>query len=167
MLHYQGLFLFNQNQITMNKSLILLIIPLFFSLAQMNAQTTYTIGDTEYIYGQTYETTGMPKVKRSSANRQAFLDSRGLEHVPYGYEVDHIIPLSRGGTDSPLNMQLLTIESHARKTAMERSSSSIFYTNPSFPSSSFGSTSARIMQTGPRGGQYYINSSGNKVYSRK
>lgn len=151
----------------MNKSILLLCIALLLSLMTAKAQSTYTIGDTEYLFGQTYETTGLPKVKRSSGNRQSFLDSRGLEQVPYGYEVDHIIPLSKGGADSPSNMQLLTIEAHARKTAMERSSSPIFYTNPSIPSSSFKSTSARIMQSGPRGGQYYINSSGNKVYSRK
>jgi 5-methylcytosine-specific restriction endonuclease McrA len=27
-----------------------------------------------------------------------------------GYEVDHIVPLSRGGADKPSNMQWLTIQ---------------------------------------------------------
>lgn len=147
----------------MNKSLFLIIFTLLVSLMEATAQSTYQIGDTQYLIGKTYETTRLPKVKRSSSNRQAFLESRGLDQVPEGYEVDHIIPLFRGGTDSPSNMQLLTREQHAQKTARERSSTRSFQSSPMYPVSS----STRIYQTGPRGGQYYINSSGNKVYSRK
>lgn len=151
----------------MNKSFFFLLLSLVFSMANANAQTTYSVGDTEYLLGDTYESTGLPKVKRSSANRQTFLESLGLDRVPDGYEVDHITPLFQGGTDSPWNMQLLTKEQHAQKTARERSSSRSFHSSspimPSYPSTS----STRIYQTGPRGGQYYINASGNKVYSRK
>ncbi len=36
-----------------------------------------------------------------------------------GYEVDHIVPLARGGADKPSNMQWLTIPAHKRKTRWE------------------------------------------------
>ncbi|MBK7385146.1 MAG: HNH endonuclease [Flavobacteriales bacterium] len=143
------------------------------------AQDTYSVGSTEYYYNRTYSTTGLPMVKRSEANRAAFLRSQGYASVPIGYEVDHIIPLSQGGTDDPSNMQLLTIEEHDRKTAQERarSTSTTYRSVPSYRSSysptpryttptSYG-TPNRTIQTGPRGGQYYINRNGNKTYIRK
>lgn len=70
--------------------------------------------------GENYKTTGMPKVKRNSGAKDSFLKSRGYEKVPQGYEVDHIIPLSKGGQDDPSNMQLIPKEMHKQKTANER-----------------------------------------------
>ncbi len=147
------------------------------------AQETYTIGNTEYFYGRTYATTGKPVVKRSETNKREFLSSYGLSETPEGYEIDHIKPLSEGGTDDPSNMQLLTVEQHKTKTAQERTnrSNSTYYprtytrtstyvnqySNPSstttLPSSSIGSN-GKTIYTGSWGGKYYINSSGNKVY---
>ena len=147
-------------------SLPLLLLTGLFSPSAV-AQSTYTIGGTEYYIGKYYSTTGQPVVKRSSSARQEFLHSRGFETVPTGFEVDHIRPLSQGGADESWNMQLLTIEEHARKTASERSSSTVVF--PSWtPTTTFSSgTGGQLIQTGPRGGQYYINSSGNKTYIRK
>lgn len=94
--------------------------------------STYTVGKTEYIKGQYYSTTGKPKVVRSASNKKAFLQSRGYTSTPYGYEIDHIIPLSQGGSDAPSNMQLLTIEQHRAKTARERArtASNISFSRP-------------------------------------
>lgn len=143
------------------------------------AQNTYTVGSTEYYYDRTYSTTGLPMVKRSESNRSAFLRSYGYSSVPYGYEVDHIVPLSQGGSDDPSNMQLLTIEEHDRKTARERArnTSTTYHSMPSYRSShtqtpkytapSSYYTPSRTIYTGSRGGQYYINSNGNKTYIRK
>lgn len=143
------------------------------------AQRTYTVGSTEYYKDRTYSTTGLPMVKRSEANRSAFLRSHGYSSVPNGYEVDHIVPLSQGGTDDPSNMQLLTIEEHDRKTARERArnTSTTYRSVPSYRSSYSQTprytvptgfdTPGRTIYTGPRGGQYYINSNGNKTYIRK
>jgi hypothetical protein len=75
---------------------------------------------TNYIYGETYKTTGNTKVKRNSTAKKEFLKKNGYNNLPYGYEVDHIKPLSEGGTDTPDNMQLITKESHKIKTADER-----------------------------------------------
>lgn len=162
----------------MNIKILVLTFSIFLSYS-LQAQETYTVGSTEYYYNQTYSTTGKPKVKRSEANKKAFLKQQGYSETPYGYQIDHIIPLSQGGSDDPSNMQLLTVSQHKAKTARERSttSSSSLYipiytrtTTSSYlsttPSTSSRSTSDRTYYTGSRGGTYYINSSGNKVYAK-
>ena len=37
-----------------------------------------------------------------------------------GYQIDHWVPLSKSGADSPSNMQWLTTQQHKAKTAQER-----------------------------------------------
>ena len=157
--------------------LLISLTLLFTSL--VHSQETYTVGSTEYYYNQTYSTTGKQKVKRSEANKKEFLRSKGYDSTPYGYEIDHIIPLSQGGTDDPSNMQLLTIEQHKRKTARERSTTTTYgngtprysnYSNttkaPSYYSTN-SNTQTRTTYTGPNGGSYYYNSKGNKTYVKK
>jgi hypothetical protein len=152
------------------------------------AQATYTVGSTEYYYNDYYSTTDKPKVKRSYSNKMEFLRSQGYNSLPEGYEVDHIIPLSEGGSDTPYNMQLLTIRQHKAKTARERSRTTTsiptFNTNSSFsapvlyaptstnfstsiPELNSNSSSSRTIYTGSRGGRYYINKNGNKTYVKK
>lgn len=67
----------------------------------------------------TYKT-GYLKVERSQSARMTFLRMHGYSKLPAGYEIDHIRPLSQGGSDTPENMQLLTKEQHHVKTARER-----------------------------------------------
>lgn len=81
-------------------------------------KSNYPIGSKTYISGERYKTTGLPKVKRSNSIKNEFLKSSGYKKE--GYEVDHIIPLSKGGQDTPSNMQLLPKEAHKQKTANER-----------------------------------------------
>ena len=178
---------------------ILSAVAIVFAFTFLNAQSsTYSIGKTEYVSGEYYTTTGKPKVVRSASNKKDFLQSRGYKSTPYGYEIDHIIPLSQGGTDDPYNMQLLTVSQHRAKTARERSNTSktysyssykpykssyskplqkynsVNYSTPSYltptystPSYSSSSSSSRVIQTGSRGGKYYINSNGNKTYVKR
>jgi hypothetical protein len=121
----------------MNKVFLIFLLSFIFS-SLILSQETYKIGTTEYYSNESYSTTGKTKVKRSASNKMKFLKSLGYVKVPYGYEIDHIIPLSEGGSDDPSNMQLLTIEQHKRKTAKERSkNSNSTYTR----SSSYYSTS--------------------------
>ena len=60
-------------------------------------------------------------MQRSSEVRSEFLSQRGYSSTPTGYEVDHVVPLSRGGADATYNMQLLPTSVHRAKTAQERS----------------------------------------------
>ncbi len=116
------------------KTLQTILISIFImSASVLYAQTksTYTVGGTKYNYNETYKTTGLPKVERSSTSRKEFLNSRGYDKVPSGYQVDHIVPLHKGGADRPYNMQIISNEQHKAKTAAERSSTSIpKYTTP-------------------------------------
>lgn len=166
---------------------ILSSLAILIAFTVSNAQSTYVIGNTEYISGEYYTTTGKPKVVRSEANKRSFLRSQGYSKTPYGYHIDHITPLSQGGTDSPSNMQLLTVRQHKAKTARERSNSSnsyyykdhkssnYYYVKPlinlkkvKYQRSSYNtSSSARAVYIGSRGGNYYINSNGNKTYVKK
>jgi hypothetical protein len=68
---------------------------------------------------ETYKLTGELKVKRSESAKKEFLKSKGLKKNPSGYQIDHIKPLFEGGSDTPANMELLTIEQHKAKTERE------------------------------------------------
>lgn len=94
-----------------------------FNLNQTQKPTN-TINGTKYISGESYKTTGQPKVERSTSAKKKFLKSKGYKKLPSGYQVDHITPLSQGGKDVPANMQLITKEQHKQKTASERSKTS-------------------------------------------
>ena len=59
-------------------------------------------------------------IVRNLIARNEFLELCGLDSVPEGYEVHHIIPLSEGGTDDPSNMVLLSSEEHQAITSAHR-----------------------------------------------
>ena len=81
---------------------------------------SYKLGTTNYLPGEYYKATGLPKVERSMSIREEFLQLHGYDKVPYGFEVDHIIPLFKGGPDATFNMQLLPKSVHEEKTKEER-----------------------------------------------
>ena len=94
----------------------LLLFLLFFCSGY--AQETYKDGCTTYYKDRCYSS-GANMVKRSNKNKTAFLKSKGLKKCPKEFEIDHIIPLSQGGSDCPENMQLLSVAEHRSKTAGE------------------------------------------------
>jgi hypothetical protein len=59
------------------------------------------------------------RIKRSSSARERFLLAHGLTRTPQGCQVDHIVPLAKGGADVPANMQLLCGEALREKEARE------------------------------------------------
>ena|SRR5438552_11139817 len=61
-----------------------------------------------------------PRTERSIAARQAFERQTGYANGRPGYMVEHIVPLSCGGTDTPDNMQWLTLAEARRKNRFER-----------------------------------------------
>jgi hypothetical protein len=83
-------------------------------------KSTYKIGGTKYNASERYKNSGLPKVERRESVKKQFLKSKGYKRVPAGYEVDHIIPLSKGGRDEPSNMQLIPKNIHKQKTSSER-----------------------------------------------
>ena len=180
---------------TIRLTVILLISSFLVPGNIINAQT-YKQEGTTYYQGRYYTTTGKPKVKRSESAKKVFLKSLGYNKEPQGYQIDHIKPLSEGGTDTPDNMQLITISEHQRKTAQERkahsgynSTSSSKHTNtsnasstknyyntpstttktqtPDYYSTPTYQSSEHTIYTGSHGGQYYINGNGNKTYVRR
>jgi len=118
----------------MKPKVVIFLIYCFLSSSILVAQTkqTYKANGTTYVSGQTYKSTGAPKVERSSSARQEYLKSQGYNKVPAGYQVDHVVPLSKGGADQPYNMQIISTEQHKAKTAAERSSSTSYpsYSSP-------------------------------------
>lgn len=156
---------------------ILLIISIFITYLSYS-QETHVVGKTEYYNNQYYSTTGKPVVKRSETNKKIFLKSQGYSETPYGYQIDHIVPLSEGGSDDPSNMQLLTISQHKTKTAGERAnrsntssthtSANSYYNNSNEELTTTANYSrtenGKLIYKGTSGGEYYVNSTGNKIY---
>jgi len=83
-------------------------------------KSTIKIGETKYNYNERYKTSWLPKVERNQSAQKQFLKSKGYSRIPPGYEVDHIVPLSKGGRDETSNMQLIPKGVHKQKTASER-----------------------------------------------
>ena len=63
------------------------------------------------------------RIARSSKARTEFKKATGYPHGRPGYVIDHIVPLSRGGSDSPGNMQWQTKTEAKAKDHWERGGS--------------------------------------------
>ena len=57
--------------------------------------------------------------KRKTSTIQRFLKKKGLKKVPRGKQIDHKIPLCKGGSDSLRNLRLIKKKTHKQKTKRE------------------------------------------------
>ena len=58
-------------------------------------------------------------IARSGNAKREFMASTGYPHGRPGYVVDHIVPLKRGGADTPANMQWQTMAAAKAKDKWE------------------------------------------------
>lgn len=70
--------------------------------------------------GEFHGTHHLSEVMRSQEARLDFLAQHDLEHIPAGWEIHHVVPLSEGGADTPENMVLLRAEDHDWITTQHR-----------------------------------------------
>jgi len=59
------------------------------------------------------------RIERSESEKHEFMKESGYPHGRPGYIVDHIIPLARGGPDTPGNMQWQTKQEARAKDKVE------------------------------------------------
>lgn len=83
------------------------------------------------------------RIARSGKAKQEFRKQTGYPHGRPGYVIDHILPLSKGGMDSPSNMEWQTKEAAKAKDHTERGGSSSYRTSHSRSRSSFSGSQAR------------------------
>jgi hypothetical protein len=50
--------------------------------------------------------------KRTGEGKRALLEKKDLDHVPREKEIHHKVPLSKGGSDTLRNVQLIDKEKH-------------------------------------------------------
>ena len=65
-------------------------------------------GNHKSSYAQGAERDSKGRIKRSSEAKKEFMKKSGHPNGWPGHVVDHVVPLKRGGADSPANMQWQT-----------------------------------------------------------
>ena len=70
-----------------------------------------------YTYGVPRDGSG--RIKRSESSKKEFMKETGYPNGRKDYIVDHVVPLKRGGADSPSNMQWQTKEAAKAKDKIE------------------------------------------------
>lgn len=63
------------------------------------------------------------KIYRDYAAVRAFKKKNPKPNDGRAYDIDHIIPLNKGGADKPSNMQWITVEEHRKKSGLEKENS--------------------------------------------
>lgn len=59
------------------------------------------------------------KTKRTGGGKRKLLKKKGLKKTPRSKEIDHKVPLHKGGSDTLRNVRLISKKSHKRKTKAE------------------------------------------------
>jgi len=147
----------SNNMKSITNTLLTFIGLMLFSLvstAQVNPSQTYV--PAHYRTNGTY-ISGYYKTTPNSTNRDNFTTKPNVN--PYTLKPGYIEPDNK----SALTSTTLYKSSLESKPASSTSLTTI-YSVPSYTTPTTSSYSRPIIQTGTRGGQYYINSNGNKTY---
>ncbi len=133
--------------------LILVVLPMFFvisTVAQTNSSHTYTNG--YYRSNGTY-VQGHYKTSPNNTINDNFTTKPNVN--PYTGQKGYIEPT-------------YTTPSYNNSTYSTPSYNNSSYSTPSYNNSTYSTPSYSVpVQTGPRGGNYYINGNGNKTYIKK
>jgi hypothetical protein len=76
--------------------------------ASHSSSPQYSFRSSSHSYAVGVERDSRGHIKRSSAARHEYMRETGYPHGRPGYVIDHVVPLKRGGADSPSNMQWQT-----------------------------------------------------------
>jgi hypothetical protein len=88
--------------------------------AQRSRSHTSSSGKHRSTYSATSPRDSHGKIKRSSKAKEEFKKQTGYPKGRPGYVIDHVVPLSKGGADSPSNMQWQTKADAKAKDKWER-----------------------------------------------
>ena len=91
----------------------LFLTALIFLLLQSCATTSQK--HHSHIYCNTCARSSDGHIYRDMGARKTFMEQSGYPNGRQGYVVDHIVPLYKGGADTPDNMQWVTIKEHKMK----------------------------------------------------
>ena len=89
------------------------LVVLFFILLQSCSTTSPKHHSSVYCVTCVRDNNG--HIQRNEAAKKAFMRQSGFPNGRPGSVVDHIVPLYKGGEDTPENMQWLTVEQHKEK----------------------------------------------------
>jgi hypothetical protein len=99
----------------MNKLLMVLLMAVTIATANASghrqshhsfSRSSYSGHSRSYVFGGARDSSH--RIKRSSSARHQFMRQTRYPHGRPGYVIDHVVPLKRGGADSPSNMQWQT-----------------------------------------------------------
>ncbi len=76
----------------------------------------YSERDLDIIFAKAAPTSGGGELRRDDYGRLIKRDEHGNRDSIYGWEVDHIVPLSKGGSNHIDNLRPLHWESNVRKS---------------------------------------------------
>ncbi|MCX6112563.1 MAG: HNH endonuclease signature motif containing protein [Proteobacteria bacterium] len=92
-----------------------LLLAILLSLSFQSCSTTYNTHHSSVYCITCVRDDNDGHIHRDMAARKAFMEQSGYPDGRASYVVDHIVPLYKGGKDTPENMQWLTIEQHKEK----------------------------------------------------
>ncbi len=100
----------NTEYVRVMRSLIAIFLLLFLQSCSTTSNNNHSL-----VYCHSCSRGEDGHIHRDMNAKKAFMKQSGYSNGRPGYVVDHIIPLYKGGADTPGNMQWMTIKEHKMK----------------------------------------------------